>query len=447
MKKLFRRFDELNVRSSIKVLTEQLTILSIFYKGVVLLLLAIDALAIYLSHDGHLPGLSNSTMDYDFSPKLAALKAAAEKVVEQTIAPLASHVDQECLWPAHSMQALADAGLMGLQVPTAQGGHGQGLLALSVITETIGKACPSSALCFGMHCVGTAVIAAKATQYQKENYLEVIAAGRHITTLALSESGSGAHFYLPATQVSTLGDEFNLKGTKQFVTNGGHADSYVVSTVANDESEMGDFSCLIVDAHTEGLQWQDSWNGFGMRGNSSQALTFENARVAKHNLLGEPGDQVWYVFEVVAPFFLMAMAGTYLGIAQSALDAAGEHLRIRSYAHSGETLRNVETLQTRYADMWIALEKTRALVRTAARLGDAGDPNALPFILACKADAGETAVMLANEAMTLCGGAAYRENSRVAQMLRDARASHVMSPTTDLLKLWTGRSLLGLPLL
>jgi alkylation response protein AidB-like acyl-CoA dehydrogenase len=93
------------------------------------------------------------------------------------------------------------------------------------------------------------------------------------------------------------------------------------------------------------------------------------------------------------------------------------------------------------------VEKTRALIYEAARRGDLAHPDALPFILACKADAGETAVFLANEAMTLCGGAAYRENSRVGQMLRDARASHVMSPTTDLLKLWTGRSLLGLPLL
>lgn len=387
-------------------------------------------------------------MDYHLSSKLTALKSTVEEVVDQAIAPLASQVDQNCLWPAHSIDALSEAGLMGLQVPVAQGGHGQGLLALSVITETIGKACPSSALCFGMHCVGTAVIAAKATSYQKEHYLEAIAAGRHLTTLALSESGSGAHFYLPATQIATVGDEFVVNGIKQFVTNGGHADSYVVSTVASEEdNEEGDFSCLIVDSTAQGLEWQAPWNGFGMRGNSSRALGLNNVRVPAKNLLGEPGDHVWYVFEVVAPFFLMAMAGTYLGIAQSALDSTGEHLRTRSYAHSGETLRDIETLQTRYGNMWIALEKTRSLVREAARLGDVGDPNALPFILACKADAGDTAVMLANEAMTICGGAAYRENSRVSQMLRDARASHVMSPTTDLLKLWTGRSLLGLPLL
>ena len=385
-------------------------------------------------------------MQTHFSAAYAAIKTQLECIVDEVVAPNAAAIDRDCRWPAESLAALAASGLTGLQVPVRLGGHGGGLSALLMATETIGAACPSTALCFGMHCVGSAVIAAKATPWQEEHYLRPIAAGEHLTTLALSESGSGAHFYLPATTLSASGDSFVVHGSKQFVTNGGHADSYVISTLAAG-AEDGDFSCLVVDGATPGLSWLAPWEGFGMRGNSSRGMRLEGARVAAHHLLGEQGDQVWYVFEVVAPYFLMAMAGTYLGLAQSALDAAGEHLRNRRYDHSGESLRDIETLQTRYASMWMAVEKTRALVYEAARRGDAGDPDALPYILACKADAGDTAVMLANEAMTICGGAAYRANSRVGQMLRDARASHVMSPTTDLLRLWTGRSLLGLPLL
>jgi alkylation response protein AidB-like acyl-CoA dehydrogenase len=387
-------------------------------------------------------------MDATFSPTLQDLKARTERIVESDIAPCAREVDRDCLWPSHSLRALAAAGLTGLTVPREFGGHGQGLQALAVLTAAIGRACPSSALCFGMHCVGTAVIAAKATPYQQERYLRAIAAGEHLTTLALSESGTGAHFYLPETALARSGDDFLVTGTKQFVTNGGHADSYVVSTMASsDGCEAGDFSCLIVDGDAPDLHWKAPWQGFGMRGNASRPLELDGARVPAKNLLGAEGDQVWYIFEVVAPYFLMAMAGTYLGIAEAAVQAAGAHLHSREYSHSGIALREIETLQTRYAAMWLALEKTRALVNEAARRGDIGHPDALPFILSCKADAGDTAVALAGEAMTICGGAAYRDNSRVAQMLRDARASHVMSPTTDLLKLWTGRALLGLPLL
>lgn len=388
-------------------------------------------------------------MDAHLSPAIRSLQERAREVVDASVAPHAAAVDADARWPAHAMQAFAEAGLMGLQVPAALGGHGQGMLALSVLAETIARACPSSALCYGMHCVGTAVIAAKATEYHQERYLRPIAQGRHITSLSLSESGSGSHFYLPRTKLVEDGDSFVVHGEKQFVTSGGHADSYVLSVApaAAEGPQAGDFSCLVLDGGTEGVEWLPPWAGFGMRGNSSRGMRIEGARVPRRNLLGEQGDQLWYVFEVVAPFFLMAMAGTYLGIAQGAVEATATHLRSRRHAHSGEALADADVLQHRYATMWMAVEKTRGLVREAAVRGDAGHPDALPYILACKADAAETAVQVANEAMTLGGGMAYRENSRVAQMLRDARAGHVMAPTTEMLKLWLGRSLLGVPLL
>jgi isovaleryl-CoA dehydrogenase len=380
--------------------------------------------------------------------KLAHLCELAAQVADKHVAPLAEQVDRECMWPAHSMRAFAETGLMGLQVPEQLGGHGQGLLGLSMITETIGRACPSSALCFGMHCVGTAVIAAKATPYQENRYLRLIARGEHITTLAASESGSGSHFYLPATQMKLSGEELIINGAKQFITNGSHADSYVVSVVSQeDQYQLGDFSCVIVDGDTAGMEWGKDWQGFGMRGNSSRGAIFKDARAPADNLLGEMGDQVWYVFEVIAPYFLMAMAGTYLGIAQSAIDSTRAHLKRRQFSHSGSALAETDLVQAQFSDMWVEVEKTRSLIREAAHRGDMGDPDALPFILSCKAEAGKTAVAIANSAMSLCGGMAYRDNSRLAQMLRDARASHVMSPTTELLRLWTGRALLDLPIL
>ena len=240
-------------------------------------------------------------MDHLLPVQLVELQSIATDLAEMSSRP----------WPPRSTPSVAgrpipcararEAGLLGLQVPVDQGGLGQGLLGLCVLTEAIARACPSSALCYGMHCVATAVIAAKATDHQREHYLKEIAAGRHVTTLALSEQGTGAHFYLPETRLDADGEDFIVEGTKQFVTNGGHADSYVVSTVAAG-AEAGDFSCLIVDKGGEGMHWLDAWAGFGMRGNSSRPLQLDRVRVPARNLLGEPGDQVWYVFEVVAPF-------------------------------------------------------------------------------------------------------------------------------------------------
>jgi alkylation response protein AidB-like acyl-CoA dehydrogenase len=184
-----------------------------------------------------------------------------------------------------------------------------------------------------------------------------------------------------------------------------------------------------------------------MHGNSSRGLKLNDVKLPAENLLGEEGDQTWYAFEVVAPYFLIAMAGTYLGIAQGALDYTLHHLRTRVHEHSGEALAQISVIQHKVADLWTAVQKTRLLISHAAELGDVGDSQALVSLLTSKSDVADTVVWVVNEAMTLCGGIAYRENDLLPRMLRDARASHVMSPTTDILKTWAGRALLGVPLL
>jgi isovaleryl-CoA dehydrogenase len=371
----------------------------------------------------------------------------AQAVASDVIGPLAAGVDAAASWPADGMRALATEGLLGLTVPSHLGGLGHGLLGVAAVTEVIGRACPSTAMCFGMHCVGSAVIAAKATRLHEERYLRPIARGEHITSLAVSESGSGAHFFLPRTRLQRDGDDYLVDGEKQFVTNAGHADSYVVSTGSSDDALDGEFSCLVIDGDTPGIRWGQPWQGLGMRGNASRAMRLDQLRVPVANLLGEEGDQVWYVFEVVTPYFLTAMAGTYVGVAAAALDTTLQHMKGRRHPHSGQSLADVDLLQHRVGQLWTAVQKTRLLLHHAGRLGDLGSPDALTSILASKADAAHTAVTITNECMTLAGGIAYRDNSTLARLLRDARASHVMSPTTDLLTLWTGRSALGLPLL
>ena len=382
------------------------------------------------------------------SPSLEPLLEIARDIAATVAAPLADAEDREAQWPAEAMRALATARLTALNVPRELGGHGEGLLGLAGVCEVLAHESASTALCYGMHCVGTTVIAAKATTAQKTRYLEPIARGEHLTTLALSEPGSGAFFFFPTTTITRRDGGYDVEGTKSFVTNGGHADSYVVSTAAVEGSpDEGTFSCVLVDGDSPGLQWQDAWRGMGMRGNDSRTLALEGVHVPAANLLGEEGDQHWYVFEVIAPYFLMAMAGTYLGLAQAAFDEARTHVATRRYAHSGELLGAAPVVSHRLGELWTSLEATRQLIYSAAAAGDAGAPDALAAILACKAAAGDTSVHIANEAMTLCGGAAYRENSRLARILRDARASHVMAPTTDLLKTWLGRALINLPLI
>ncbi|EON91071.1 acyl-CoA dehydrogenase [Marinobacter lipolyticus SM19] len=387
-------------------------------------------------------------MDELLPPNLIKLRHVAKDITDQVLAPEAQKVDENAQWPSHAFEALAQADLMGLHVPKRLGGHEQGLLALAAIIETLAQGCSSSALCYAMHCVGSAVIASKATRYQQDKYLVPIADNRHITTLALSEAGTGAHFYLPQTQLSRVDGHFDIHGTKQFVTNGGHADSYVISTqVSGQTSGGGDFNCLMVDHDTPGIRWLPDWRGFGMRGNSSRGMQLDQVQVPTNNLLGEEGDQIWYVFEVITPYFLTAMAATYTGLALASLNQTIDQISHRTYSHAGNGLADQDVIQYRVAQMKIAVDRCRALLYRAAYLVDQGHPEALTQIMMAKAESADTAVYVTNEAMSCCGGRAYQDNDAQARRLRDARAAHVMSPTTDLLKLWIGRQALGMPLL
>lgn len=385
----------------------------------------------------------------DVSLNLTALIKKATEIAESVVIKEGKEADAQAIWVSESMRTLKAEKLTALVVPKESGGMGEGLYALVRVCEVLGKAYSSVGLCYGMHCVGTAVIAAKATAWQKKTYLEPIAAGKHLTTLALSEAGTGAHFYFPQTSLLPVSENtYLVNGVKTFVTNGAHADSYVLSTMgASADAGPEQFSCIVLDADTAGLQWGKEWDGLGMRGNSSRSLKLNNVTVSGNHILGEQGDQLWYMFNVVAPYFLMAMSSTYLGIAERAIEEGKKTLMKRVYSHNGTTLSQVSILQHRLGALWARVERTRALIYHAAQLGDTGAPNAVPALLAAKAEVAGCCVDTVNDVMTLAGGIGYENNSLLSMLLRDARASHVMTPTTDILYTWIGRSLLEQPIL
>lgn len=374
--------------------------------------------------------------------------STAQRLSRDVLAATCARVDAECLWPEESLRALQREGLGGLVIPARLGGSGQGLLALAQVCEALGAECPSTSLCFGMHCVGSAVIAAKATPDQEARFVRPIAEGKHLTTLALSEPGTGVHFYFPQTTLRSEEDGLRVQGSKTFVTNGGHADSYVVSAVAADPGALpGHFSCVVVPADAEGLCWKEQWRGIGMRGNSARTVTLSEVKVPHGNLLGKEGDQIWYVFNVVTPYFIVAMSGTYLGLAARALQETVDHLKARVYQHGAAPPSANAVVQRDLGTMWRTVERTRRLLYHAAAEADAGGPGAVAALCSAKADVAECAVKVTNMAMTLCGGVGYREGGRLERLLRDARAADVMSPTTALLETWVGRATLGLPIL
>jgi alkylation response protein AidB-like acyl-CoA dehydrogenase len=377
-----------------------------------------------------------------------AIRMAAQ-IASEVIGADARLVDQEARWPERGLRTLQRAGLGGLVVAKEHGGWGHGLEVLTKVCEAIGQQCASTAMCFGMHHVAAAVISAKATPQHREQFLKPIVDGRHLATLALSESGSGAHFYLPETRIESNPDgSLTVLGEKAFVTSGPHADSLVVSGAGpGDPLQPGEFSCIVIPKGAAGVSFGEPWAGMGMRGNCSQKLSLSNVRLPGAALLGEPGDQTWYAFQVVAPYFLAAMTGTYLGVAGRAVEEARQHMQQRQHRQTAASLSELSSLQVKLAQVWGRVAAARALAYSASRAYDNQEESALPALFSSKAEVADAAVYATNEALTLCGGIAYGANSVLSRLLRDARAAHVMSPTTQLLRTWTGRLLLEQPLL
>jgi len=372
-----------------------------------------------------------------------------EEISRTVIAKNAVNTDKYAQWPEEGIRALLSIGLGGLTVPQEYGGLGHGTETLAKVCEIIGQYCPSTSICYGMHCVGSAVIASKVTNYQQENYLTPICEGKHITSLSLSESGSGSHYYLPETKMTSAdGGGYLINGAKSFATNGGHADSYVVSVVTEEASQtLGRFNCIIMPGDSPGVDWGPEWSGLGMRGNSSRNLSLNNVRISEGEILGNVGDHIWYIFNIITPYFLTAITGAYLGLACAALEEIKSHVIQRKYTFSGNSLASSSLIQHQVGVLWAKYARTRALIYYSTQSYDKGLDNAQLDLFSSKAEVADSVIAIVNEGMTLCGGSVYRDDSNLNRMLRDARAVHIMSPTTDMLRIWTGRLLLEQPLL
>jgi isovaleryl-CoA dehydrogenase len=373
-------------------------------------------------------------MARDTSLVLAAIRDdAAARIAAEAVS-----VDRDRSFPEAGLRALAAVGGQGLVVPESAGGSGGSLAALVDACEAVGAACASTGMVFLMHSVTAATVAAGGGA-RAERYLQSMASGEALGTLAFSERGTGAHFYSPALRASSSDGSVRVSGRKSFVTSGAHADLYLLLV----QGEGDGLDCYAVERGQEGLSFDGSWLGLGMAGNASIAMDLD-VLLPEEARIGEPGKGQELVFEVVAPFFLLGLAAVNLGIARAASETAVAHARDRRYP-DGTSLAEVQFIQHELAAMDLSVRSSRLLADDAARLGEAGDPEALVAIMEAKVAATETAVDVTQRALEVCGGQGYTPALPIERHLRDARAGTVMAPTNAVLKSWVGKALAGLP--
>lgn len=191
--------------------------------------------------------------------------ADATVVADAKIKPQAAKVDEDAAFPRQSIAALGERGLLGLTIPAAYGGLGQGMRTMAATIDAVAQACPSTAMVYLMHLCGVACYAAAPAR--TESLLREAAAGRHLSTLAFSEKGSRSHFWAPVSREKDAGaGAVRLSASKSFVTSAGHADGYVVSTLSAGAATPLESTIYFVLGSDAGVSVAGAWRGLGRGG-------------------------------------------------------------------------------------------------------------------------------------------------------------------------------------
>jgi alkylation response protein AidB-like acyl-CoA dehydrogenase len=365
---------------------------------------------------------------------------ALDRVIEEVVWPDASSVDADGVFPRRAIQALGEAGVLGLTVTEPFGGGGS-LGDAADVVRRLARACGSTAMVVLMHYAAAALL----DRYGGEPVRKAVGAGQHLTTLAFSEAGSRSHFWAPLSTATRTDGGIRLDARKSWVTSAGEADSYVWSS--RPVAAEGPMSLWLVPADASGLSAPGAFDGLGLRGNRSAPIEAAGVVVPEHAALGTDGAGLEMALQVVLPWFLVLSGAFSVGLMEAVTAETGSHLTGTRLEHLGERLVDQPLARADHARMQITTDQAAAFVGAAATAITAGREEAPLRALEVKAAAGEAAIMVTELGMKLCGGAAFRKELGVERRFRDARAARVMAPTTDALLDFVGRAINGMSLL
>ncbi|MFS2053332.1 acyl-CoA dehydrogenase family protein [Variovorax sp. Varisp41] len=365
---------------------------------------------------------------------------ALADIDKEVLQPLAPRTDAEARFPREAIAALGKAGLLGLVSATAVGGQGLGLKEAAQVVAQLAQTCPSTAMVVCMHYCATAVL----EQQGPEAVRKAVAEGRHLSTLAFSEADSRSHFWAPTGTARADGDGVLLDARKSWVTSAFEADSYVWSS--KPLAAEGASTLWLVGARAEGLSQPGRFDGLGLRGNASTPIAAKGVRIAASDRLGEDGKGFDTMMGVVLPWFSVLSAACSVGLMNGALARAIGHVSQTKHVHLDSSLADLPTIRAYLARARIQADMAQALLDdTIAAIG-AGRADTMLRVLEVKAAAAESALTVTDTAMRVCGGAAFRKEAGIERLFRDARASSVMAPTSDVLYDFIGKAITGLPL-
>jgi len=381
---------------------------------------------------------------YRLNPQQQELATRAGAIADDKIAPHAARSDQNAEFVRPGITALGEQGFLGLTVPAEFGGMAQGLRTVAAVLEEVAQRDASTAMVYLMHMCGIACYSA--APGKTGTLLRLAAAGKHLSTLAFSETGSRSHFWAPVSKAADENGRIRIAAKKSFVTSAGQADGYVVSTGDAKGSQPLESTIYFTLSSDAGVASNGTWSGVGMRGNSSAPMTF-NVLVDADRALTEPGKGLDMMLGIVLPLFQVGSAAIGVGISEASVRATQAHLTSSRLEHQNKTLAELPTLRARLAEMRVETDKSRAHLAAVLDSLESPGPMTQLLVLEVKGAATEAAVRVTDLAMRTCGGAAFGGAYGLERRFRDARAPIIMAPTTDQAYDIIGRALCGLELL
>ena len=376
---------------------------------------------------------------YSLPQEFVDFRDTIRKMVAERVAPRAAEIDERAEYPRDIRELFAQHDLFGLPFDAEHGGTGTGTLMLNIAIEEVARACASSALMLMIQELGTLPIKLFGTDEQKQRFLPRCAAGEWTPAFALSEPEAGSDPGGMRTRAVRDGDDWVIDGTKNWITNLGVADFYLVFAVTDPEAgHSHGISAFIVEADRPGLSIGKLEHKMGIRGSPTGQPLFEGVRVPGENLVGEEGEG-FKVALATLDRSRLGVAAQAVGIAQGATDYAAAYAKERR--QFGRPIASFQGIQFKLAEMETRTAAARELLYRACSKVDAGEPDIGKYSAMAKLFASDTAMWVTPEAVQVLGGYGYVSEYPVERMMRDAKITQIYEGTNEIQRLVIARSL------
>jgi alkylation response protein AidB-like acyl-CoA dehydrogenase len=364
----------------------------------------------------------------------------ARRVARERVAPHAAHVDETESYPEASMRAIIESGLMAIWVPEAYGGSDLGCLALSLVAEEIAWACAASATQYVDQPLGGLPILIAGTESQKRKYLPRLASGELLAAYSLSEPSAGSDAAGLRTTAVRRGDHYVLNGSKQWCTNGDHADVICVFATVDPTRRAKGVTAFLVEPSFPGFSVGKKEKKMGIRGSPTVALHFTDCVVPKEQRLGAEGEGFTIAMQTL-DMTRPATGAMAVGIGQAALDSAVAYAKERK--QFGRPIGTFQGIQFMLADMAMQMHAARLMVHHAARQVDAGLRGNTREASMAKCWAGDAAMKVTIDAVQIFGGYGYTREFPVERFMRDAKIMQIYEGTNQIQRVIIAKELLG----